>query len=259
MLILDVIRDYVAPVEQRIYAGDVFKPEFTAEALRHAFIEHVLRPILPARFGLMTGRAFSIDDAWMRGDNILIYDALYAMPMGHAVPCENVFAACQVTPYLDHAHFERCVLDVASLKQLHRAKASAHDVTPAHHLGVFGARYAQLSDDKLNPYLGYIFAGDSGDPDMLLKRLNELLEEGVIRPETTPDAIACFRCGWIITRQTRTGDVSVPRSSFARFGLWHPNDHLMTLIYTMLNVSLSQIQLRGPDLLRPLGALTKYR
>jgi hypothetical protein len=122
---------------------------------------------------------------------------------------------------------------------------------------VFGARYAQLSDDKLNPYLGYVFAERGEDGRAMLAHLNTLIEESTLRPEHTPDAIFCLRDGWMISRQTRTGDAAVPRSSFAKFGLWFPDSDMLALMYALLNLSLSQIQLRGPDLLRPLAALTR--
>ncbi|MCS7055592.1 MAG: hypothetical protein NZM18_05385 [Thermoflexales bacterium] len=259
MLILDAIRAYVEPIEQRIHAGEVFHNGDSAIAHQHAFITHVLRPMLPLRYGLEWGKAFSIDDVTTREDSILIYDAIFALPMGRLLPCEGVYAMCEVVLHLDPETFTARLHNVASLKRLHRAKATAHDVTPIHHLGVFGARYAQLSDDKLNPYLGYVFALEAAAPETLLQRLNHLIEEDAIRPEHTPDAIVCFRDQWIITRQTRTGDAAVPRSSFAKFGLWRPDSHLLPLIYVLLNTSLSQIQLRNPDLLRPLAALTKYK
>ncbi|MFC1466166.1 MAG: DUF6602 domain-containing protein [Candidatus Brachytrichaceae bacterium NZ_4S206] len=259
MLILDAIRAYVEPIEQRIHSGEVFYDGASLAEHHHAFIAHVLRPMLPLRYGLEWGRAFSIDDITTHDDSILIYDAIFALPMGRLLPCEGVYAMCEVAPHLNQETFVEHLQNVASLKRLHRAKATAHDVTPMHHLGVFGARYAQLSDDKLNPYLGYIFAAEATAPDLLLQHLNGLIEDNVIRPEHTPDAIVCFRDRWIITRQTRTGDAAVPRSSFAKFGLWRPDSHLMPLLYVLLNVSLSQIQLRNPDLLRPLAALTKYK
>ncbi len=259
MLILDAIRAYVEPIEQRVHLGEVFQNGASSAEHPHAFITHVLRPMLPLRYGLEWGKAFSIDDVTTRADSILIYDAVFALPMGRLLPCEGVYAICEVTPHLDQETFVEHLQNVASLKRLHRVKATAHDVTPMHHLGVFGARYAQLSDDKLNPYLGYVFAAEAAAPDLLLRRLNSLIEEDVIRPEHTPDAIVCFRDRWMITRQTRTGDAAVPRSSFAKFGLWRPGAHLMPLLYVLLNVSLSQIQLRNPDLLRPLTALTKHK
>ncbi|PJF47313.1 MAG: hypothetical protein CUN48_09285 [Candidatus Thermofonsia Clade 3 bacterium] len=259
MLILDAIRAYVEPIEQRVHLGEVFQDGADSAEYQHAFITHVLRPMLPLRYGLERGKAFSIDDVTTREDSILIYDAIFALPMGRLLPCEGVYAMCEVAPRLDQETFAERLQNVASLKRLHRGKATAHDVTPIHHLGVFGARYAQLSDDKLNPYLGYIFAAEAIAPDVLLQRLNSLIEEDVIRPEHTPDTIVCFRDRWIITRQTRTGDIAVPRSSFAKFGLWRPDSHLMPLLYVLLNASLSQIQLRNPDLLRPLAALTKYK
>jgi hypothetical protein len=61
----------------------------------------------------------------------------------------------------------------------------------------------------------------------------------------------------MISRATRTGEMGVPRSSFAKFACWQLDDNLLPVIYLLLNVSLSQIQLRGPDLLRPLASLTK--
>ena len=259
MLILDAIRAHVEPIEERIHSGQVFHQKASLEHQRHAFISQILRPMLPLRYGLELGRAFSIDDVTTHADSILIYDAVFSLPMGRLMPCEAVYAMCEVAPHLDEASFVPCLQNIASLKRLHRAKATAYDVTPMHHLGLFGARYAQLSDDKLNPYLGYIFADEAADPTALLRRMNALIEEDTIRPEHTPDAIVCFQDRWIITRQTRTGDAAVPRSSFAKFGVWRPDSHLMPMVYVLLNVSLSQIQLRNPDLLRPLASLTKYK
>lgn len=153
--------------------------------------------------------------------------------------------------------FAHALTNIASLKTLTRNKGTAHDVSPTHRLGVFGARYAQLSDDKLNPYLGMGMAYDAEPPDVLLARLNRLIEERTVKPEDTPDLVVCFKCGWVISRATRTGEMSVPRSSFAKFALWQLDENLLPAIYLLLNVSLSQIQLRGPDLMRPLAALTK--
>jgi hypothetical protein len=257
MMILDSIRSYVAPIEHSIHAGDVFLPDLSRPDMHRVFIQHVLRPILPARYGLACGRAFSSDDSASLADSIMIYDALHGLPLGSMIPCEYVYAACEVCQHMSADLFGRAMQNIASTKTLARAKATAHDVSPTHHLGVFGARYAQLSDDKLNPYLGLIMAYDAEPPDVLLTRLNHLVEEGIVRPENTPDLVVCFKCGWVISRATRTSEMGVPRSSFAKFALWQMNDNLLAVIYLLLNVSLSQIQLRGPDLMRSLAALTK--
>jgi hypothetical protein len=259
MLILDAIRAHVAPIEEWIRTGQAFSGYESRESLMCAFITRVLRPILPLRYGLEVGKAFSIDDVTTHADSILIYDAIFALPTGRLMPCEGVYAMCEVVPTLNEEKFVEALHNVASLKKLHRAKATAHDVTPIHHLSIFGARYAQLSDDKLNPYLGYIFAEQAASPEHLLKVMKTLIEQDTLRPEHTPDAVVCFQGRWMIIRQTLSGDAAVPRSSFAKFGLLHPNEHLMPLLYVLVNVSLSQIQLRNPDLLRPLAALTKPR
>ncbi|MBO9344867.1 MAG: hypothetical protein J7601_03955 [Chloroflexi bacterium] len=257
MLILDAIRAHVAPIEERIAAGQVFDGHESREGLLCAFMTQVLRPLLPLRYGLEVGRAFSMDDVTTRADSILIFDAVFALPTGRLMPCEGVYAICEVVPMLNETTFGEALNNVASLKQLHRAKATAHDVTPIHHLGIFGARYAQLSDDKLNPYLGYIFADRAAGPEQLLRAMKAMIEQDSLRPEHTPDAIVCFRDRWMVVRQTLSGDTAVPRSSFAKFGLLHPQAHLMPLLYTLINASLSQIQLRNPDLLRPLAAMTR--
>ena len=257
MLILDAIRAHVALIEERIAAGQVFAGHESREGLQCAFITHVLRPMLPLRYGLEVARAFSMDDATTKADSILIFDAIFALPTGRLMPCEGVYAMCEVVPTLDETTLAEALGNVASLKQLHRMKATAHDVTPIHHLGIFGARYAQLSDDKLNPYLGYIFADQAAGPEHLLKVMRTMIEQDSLRPEHTPDAIVCFRDRWMVIRQTLSGDAAVPRSSFAKFGLLHAQAHLLPLLYTLINASLSQIQLRNPDLLRPLAAMTK--
>jgi hypothetical protein len=257
MLILEGIREHVRPIEQSVREGAVFLRGVSRSEVQHVFAGRVLRPMLPARYSLQVGRPFSIDDLTAQDDGILICDAHYALPMGRLVPCEIVYAMCEVTPVLDRSHFESCVLNLASFKALHRAEATAHDVSPTQHLSLFGARYAQLSDSKLNPYLGYIFADHGEDAVRLIEALNAMLEEKRLEPDQTPDAVLCLRDGWLISRQTRTGDPSVPRSSFAKFGIWRSGEDSLALAYVLLNLSLSQIQLRAPDLLRPLTALTR--
>lgn len=260
MHLLEAIHSCVARIEHDIRSGCAFPEGATTEQQQQALIEFVLRPMLPLRYGLMVGSAFSADDMSTRAESVLVYDALYALPLGPTLmACEYVYALCEARSHLDGEDFVEALHNVASLKKLHRAKATAHDVSPTHHLGVFGARYAQLSDDKLNPYLGYIFARTAADPRALHQQLEWLIETDALRAEHTPDAVICFEGGWILTRQTLTGEPAVPRSSFAKFGIWRPGANLLPLVYLLLNVSLSQIQLRGPDLLRLLSALVRQR
>ncbi|MDW8396837.1 MAG: hypothetical protein RMM31_11410 [Anaerolineae bacterium] len=258
--LLEAIRQHVVLVEQSVRSGHAFPESSSREQQLSALIEFVLRPMLPLRYGLMVGSAFSTDDLVTREDAVLIYDALYALPLGSRLTaCEYVYALCETRLHLDGDQFVEALHNIASLKKLHRAKATAHDVSPTHHLGLFGARYAQLSDDKLNPYLGYIFARTSADPRALHQQLEWLIETDALRAEHTPDAVVCFDEGWILTRQTLAGEPAVPRSSFAKFGVWRPGANLLPLVYLLLNVSLSQIQLRGPDLLRVLSVLARQR
>ena len=96
--------------------------------------------------------------------------------MGNLIPCEFVFASCEVCQHMSADDFAHAMQNIASFKALPRAKGTAHDVSPTQRLGVFGARYAQLSDDKLNPYLGFVMAYDAEPPDVLLTRMNRLIE-----------------------------------------------------------------------------------
>ncbi|MCS7324652.1 MAG: hypothetical protein NZ532_04855 [Thermoflexales bacterium] len=258
MHLLDAIRHHTHTIAQRLQTGDVFRPEHSTAELHRMFAEAVLRPMLPARFGLMFGNVFSsLEGESTSAALTLIYDALYALPLGgHSIACEYVYAAFDVRLHLDEAQFTEALMNIASFKRLQRAKATAHDVSPTHHLGIFGARYAQLSDDKLNPYLGYAIANEAEDARKLHQQLKALIKAGVVRPEHTPDAVVCLRSGWVIARQTLSGAFAVPRSSFAKFGVWQAGDQLLTLFYVLLNLSLAQIQLRGPDLLRILELLT---
>ena len=257
MLLLDAIRSHLSKIERDVDSGLVFDAGLNDHALRESLLQCVLRPMLPPRYGLAQGTAFSVDDSASEAESGLIYDANFALPLGAYYPCETVFATCDVQRMIDPDTLMSSVQRIASLKRLRRERATAHDVSPLHHLGVFGARYAQLSDDLLNPYLGYIFAEDSIDQAQLLEQLNDAIRSNTVAPEHTPDAIFCFKCGWAIVRQTRTGYLAVPRTSFVKFGLWEPKQHLLSFAYLLLNVSLSRIALRGPDLMRPLEQLLR--
>jgi len=202
------------------------------------------------------GQAFAAGEGFSAADSLLVCDHWHGMPLAGLMPCEFVYAVCEAHAVLDDARLRGALENIAALKRLPRARATAHDISPTQHLAVFGARYAQLPDDTLNPYLGYIFAHTADDPRVLHRAMRELFETRALLPEHSPDAIICLRDGWMITRQTLSGNISVPRSSFARFGLWQVGDDLLTLVYLLLNVSLAQIQLRGPDLLRVLENYT---
>ncbi len=258
MNILDAIRAYARSLYQdAVSGGDLFQPHVSRAAQHQHFADHFLRRLLPRRFSLRVGQAFAARDAFSAPDSLLICDDWYAPPLlDNLLPCEFVYAICEVCPSLGVAHLPEVLERVAALKRLPRARATAHDISPTQHLALFGARYAQLPDDTLNPYLGYIFTDTADDPRALHRTMRELFEARTLLPEHSPDAIICLRDGWVITRQTLSGNISVPRTSFARFGLWHLGDDLLTLVYLLLNVSLAQIQLRGPDFLRALESYT---
>ncbi len=252
MRLLDEIRAYTRPLYQQVVrSGHLFQPHLDHAAQRWHFAEHLLRPLLPRRFGMRIGQAFASHEACSAPNSLLIYDEWYCIPLADSlIPCEYVYAICEAQPKLDAAQFSQALERVAALKKLPRARATAHDITPTQHLAVFGARYAQLPNDTLNPYLGYIFAQTADDPRALHRVMREMFEQRELLPEHSPDAIICLSAGWVITRQTFSGNVSVPRSSFSRFGLLQLGEDVLTWVYLLLNVSLSQIHLRGPDLLR---------
>jgi hypothetical protein len=256
-MLLDAARAHVARIQSAFTAGEYFHPGMSAEQLRAILVDCVLRAVLPARYRVAQGLLFSTDTA-LETPGVLVVDALHALPLGEHFAVETVFAWCQAVFELDVDNLELHLVDIARFKKLKRDTATAHDVTPLHQLRVFGARYAQLSDDRLNPPLGYLFAGEAAAPERLLTRLNELIRADSVRAEHTPDAIICAHGGWLIARQTRTGELAVPRSTFAKFGIYRVGDDLMLLVYMLMNAALAQIQLRGPDLMRALSTFNRH-
>ncbi len=258
MLLLEVIQAAVAPIQARLSAGDIFAPGLSADRRQALFGEHVLGAMLPRRYRVTSGCVVSQDDV-LEGERLLIVDADHALPIGSYQAIETVYASCEVCDALDASAFYDGLRRIAEFKRQRREKATAYDVTPVHHLRMFGARYAQLSDDRINPMLGYVFADAATDPQELHNQLYGLLKSEQIRPEHTPDAIFGLRDAWVIVRQTRTGELAVPRSTFSKFGLYLLGEHTALWIYMLLNTALSQIQLRAPDLMKALGALGKRR
>jgi hypothetical protein len=256
MLLLDVIRATVAPIQEQLSSGALFPLGDGPPQRQRLFGDCVLNTMLPRRYRVATGRVFS-NDAVLDADQLLIIDADHALPLGLYQALETVYACCDVIDELTPATFYEGLQRVAEFKRLRREKSTAYDVTPVHHLRMFGARYAQLSDDQINPSLGYMFADAAADPQELHNQLYGLLKREQIRPEHTPDAIFGLRDAWVIVRQTRTGELAVPRSTFSKFGLYLLGEHTALWMYMLLNTALSQIQLRGPDLMKALGALGK--
>jgi hypothetical protein len=249
-MLIDAARAEMAPLQRRL-AADAGAP------LCAEFGEIFLRAMLPERYGVARGRAFAVDGEPSCADGVLIFDALHRLPLGDLHPVELVYALSVAAEFLDLGELDRQLHAVEQFKRMRREKATAYDVTPVHHLRMFGARYAQLSDDQINPLLSYVFAMDAVDPDVIFDSLNDALRRDAPRAEHSPDAIFCLRGGWLIARQTRTGELAVPRSSFGKFGIYRVGDDVLTWVYLLLNTALSQIQLRAPDLLKHLQRLAK--
>lgn len=258
MTLLEAARDYLAPLQDTLSRGPVLHGGMPPAQARAIVGDCVLRPLLPQRYAVSAGSVFSQDSAQASLDGLLIHDATYQLALGGRHPVELVYAMVDVSAMLDLNDLDARLATIEGFKRLRRDKSTAYDVTPVHHLRMFGARYAQLSDDQLNPPLGYILADDADEPQALYERLNSALKTDQLRAEFSPDAIFGLKGGWLIARQTRTGELAVPRSSFGKFGLYRPGSDLLIWIYFLLNVSLSQIQLRAPDLLRTLAALSKH-
>jgi hypothetical protein len=255
-MLLDVIRANVAPIQARLATGEAFAPAADPAQRLALFGDRVLNAMLPGRYRVTTVLLLA-RDAVLDATSLLIVDAAHALPLGPYQALETVYAACEVIDELSLDGLYDGLQRVAEFKRLRREKATAYDVSPVHHLRMFGARYAQMSDDQMNPSLAYVFADSAADPQELHNHLYGLLKREQIRPEHTPDAIFGLRDAWVIVRQTRTGELAVPRSTFSKFGLYLLGDHTALWIYMLLNTALSQIQLRSPDLMKALSALGK--
>jgi hypothetical protein len=258
MLLLDAARAHVVPIQTLLSSRTLFRADLSEEHLRALTIDCLLRTMLPARYRAVQGLPFAADGE-LPAAGVLVVDASYALPLGERYAIETVYAWIEACATLGVDELEARLMSVARFKQLKRDTATAYDVTPVHQLRMFGARYAQLSDDKLNPLLGYVLAGDADDPAALMARLNDLIRADIVRAEHTPDAIIGAHDGWLIARMTRTGELAVPRSTFAKFGVYQAGDQLALLMYMLLNASLAQIQLRGPDLMKALAHFNRQR
>ncbi len=255
MQLVDAARAHVAPIQATLTQG-MFRPDLPPTQRNLLFKECVLRLMLPERYALTLGAVLA-GDTLLPDAGLLIYDAQHGLPLGDVLPVETVYALCDISATIDADGFEQRLLTIEKFKQLKRDVATAYDVSPLHHLHMFGARYAQLSDSKLNPLLGYMVVGDAGSPETLHERLNELVRAGKVSADGTPDAVFSLNGGWLIARQTRLGELAVPRSTFAKFGIYEVGNDVLTWMYLLLNASLAQIQLRGPDLMRALAHLAR--
>lgn len=245
MMLLEAARLHMQPLMRRMAEEDPAAPDA------------LLRAMLPQRYGVEYGGVFAADQNTPHVEGLLVFDVLHRLPLGDRHPLELVYALCGVSARMDAVEFDRQLRVIEQFKRMRREKATAYDVSPLHHLRMFGARYAQLSDDQINPLLGYVFAVDALDGRAAFERLNAALQSDALRAEFSLDAMFCLRGGWLIARQTRTGELAVPRSSFGKFGLYEVGEDVLTWAYLLLNTALSQIQLRAPDLVKVLQRLPK--
>lgn len=210
-------------------------------SVREAFLENIIKPLLPKVYGLIGGECFSKDGNVSKQLDIIIYDTLYSyiLPMDKGFaqfPCESVYGNIEVKSKLDKKEFKSSIENIKSLKMLKRAKTDGLQITPYFKLNL-GSNLEYSGSQSYNDYIGVIFAYNSIAIKELANYFKEIPKEDL---QYAPDFIICYRKKTIFFRAKNTStapmiDVMLPDFEyFLPFELG--DDTIPVFIFSLLSL-----------------------
>jgi hypothetical protein len=167
---------------------------------REDLVKDFLTDFLPARFAADRGEVVSTDGPPSDAVDLIVYDAAETPLLdrsdagGVVVPVEGVYAAIEVSSYLDCDKLRKDLENIRSVKQMTKRAFFTEGVPRPVPISLYGEKWTIPERDF--PPLGFCFAYDSVD----LKTLRDCLQE---LDEGAPawnkiDVICCLSKGLIL-------------------------------------------------------------
>ena len=255
MRLLEALRNQTAKIAADLDNSKLFTHMGDRGAFREAIIKDFLRPFLPDCYGLSSGEIFSMSGTQSAQVDIVVYDALFSTVLfrngpQQLFPAESVYGSIEVKSNLSRSEFDRACANVASVKGLPRRQADTLDLLPNLRLELGGGLYG--GGDFRNPYLGIVFAYHGIEVTNIVEDLSRRLREHPEAKQLLPDFVFVARPGYFITRFAIRDGKNCPvlgGGQDYRGFLWAPTgEDTLPLFYLTLNVCLSHLRLRAPDL-----------
>ena len=224
---------------------------------REEIIERFLKPFLPQSYGIGSGQVFSEDGGSSKQIDIVIYDTVFSNVLfrdkkNSLFPCESIYGTVEVKSQLSKEELIKSIDNIISVKILQRAASDMRDILPIRHIGIGDG--LSFSPDKMNPYLGVIFAYDGLSAEKVADHLNHalFLVKRDNLPDSLPDFVFSYQKQYMIFRcKKRKHDnkfvPSVLGESTDRYAIHRLGSDTLPLFFLTLNTCSNNIFLKAPN------------
>lgn len=253
MKFLQALRNSAAKLSAEFEDSKLFSHSGEKGEFREQIITQLLKPYLPACYGLGSGQVFSLDGNESNQIDVVIYDEIFSNVLfknknSSLFPCESVYGEIEIKSVLNYDEFSMGADNIASLKKLKRENSTLMDILPITGNLISDAPGNNIQYDKRirNPYLGVMFAYD-GPTISTMK--NYISKKWIsINKNFAFDFLFCYKRGYMILKVTNSGNAAPFGSDdFAAYAVVNTGSDTLPLMFLTLNTCLNTIRLKTPN------------
>ena len=199
--------------------------------VRENIVNKVIRPFLPACYGLSGGEAFDSEGNTSKQLDLVVYDSVFSYIIPYIdnyiqFPCESIYGNIEIKSFLNKDELMNAIDNIKSMKSLKREGTHSWTVTPLVSIKING-----LPDNTdRNPYFGIIFAYDSVEALTVLNYLENL----EIPSNLLPNAIVLYSKRTIIFQATDSNIGGFPSNDFNKFVMLNCGEETLAVFIGLL-------------------------
>lgn len=199
--------------------------------VRENIVNKVIRPFLPACYGLSGGEAFDSEGNTSKQLDLVVYDSVFSYIIPYIdnyiqFPCESIYGNIEIKSFLNKDELMKAIDNIKSMKSLKREGTHSWTVTPLVSIKING-----LPDNTdRNPYFGIIFAYDSVEVLTVLNYLENL----DIPSNLLPNAIVLYSKRTIIFQATDSNIEGFPSNDFNKYVMLNCGEETLAVFIGLL-------------------------
>lgn len=199
--------------------------------VRENIVNKVIRPFLPACYGLSGGEAFDSEGNTSKQLDLVVYDSVFSYIIPYIdnyiqFPCESIYGNIEIKSFLNKDESMKAIDNIKSMKSLKREGTHSWTVTPLVSIKING-----LPDNTdRNPYFGIIFAYDSVEALTVLNYLENL----EIPSNLLPNAIVLYSKRTIIFQATDSNIEGFPSNDFNKYVMLNCGEETLAVFIGLL-------------------------
>ena len=199
--------------------------------VRENIVNKVIRPFLPACYGLSGGEAFDSEGNTSKQLDLVVYDSVFSYIIQYIdnyiqIPCESIYGNIEIKSFLNKDELMKAIDNIKSMKSLKREGTHSWTVTPLVSIKING-----LPDNTdRNPYFGIIFAYDSVEALTVLNYLENL----DIPSNLLPNAIVLYSKRTIIFQATDSNIEGFPSNDFNKYVMLNCGEETLAVFIGLL-------------------------